>query len=173
MTEKELLEKGYRKYSGTIIDIYFNLEICEHSGNCVRGNPDVFNTKRKPWIIADNASKEDVMKVIDTCPSGALKYIVKDSEEFLSFLAEERRFYLNDDQGQMIAEITYSIAGDKLLIIDHTFVDPSLRGKQIGNKLIELVVKLAIDQNRKVIPLCPFALQVFTKTEAYHHIWHR
>lgn len=117
--------------------------------------------------------KEDVMKVIDTCLSGALKYIVKNNDDFLSFLADERRFYLNDDQGQMIAEITYSIAGEKLLIIDHTFVDPSLRGKQIGNKLVELVVKLAIDQNRKVIPLCPFALQVFTKTEAYHHIWHR
>lgn len=77
MTEKALLESGYRKYSGKDTDIYFNLSICQHSGNCVRGNKDVFDTKRKPWIVADNAFKEDVIRVIDTCPSGALKYIVK------------------------------------------------------------------------------------------------
>lgn len=35
MTEKELLNQGYRKYSGKAIDVYFNLDICQHSGNCM------------------------------------------------------------------------------------------------------------------------------------------
>ncbi|MHA6252509.1 (4Fe-4S)-binding protein [Oceanobacillus sp. CAU 1775] len=75
MNEKELLENGYRKYTGEKIDVFFNKTTCVHSGNCVNGNPDVFDTKRRPWILADGAEAGEVARVIDTCPSGALKYI--------------------------------------------------------------------------------------------------
>ncbi|HCO8976615.1 TPA: 4Fe-4S mono-cluster protein YjdI, partial [Escherichia coli] len=42
--------------------------------NCVRGNGKLFNLKRKPWIMPDEVDVATVVKVIDTCPSGALKY---------------------------------------------------------------------------------------------------
>lgn len=77
VTEEALLEQGYRKYSGESLDIYYSQEICEHAGNCVRGNEAVFEVGRKPWIIPDNASSEEGIRVINTCPSGALKYIEK------------------------------------------------------------------------------------------------
>lgn len=51
--DKELLEAGYRAYTGEKIDVYFNTAICQHSGNCVRGSAKLFNLKRKPWIIPD------------------------------------------------------------------------------------------------------------------------
>ena len=38
------------------------------------GEAKLFNLKRKPWIIPDEVDVETVIKVIDTCPSGALKY---------------------------------------------------------------------------------------------------
>ena len=53
--DQALLDGGYRCYTGENIDVYFNTAICQHSGNCVRGNGKFFNLKR-------------------TCPSGALKY---------------------------------------------------------------------------------------------------
>jgi uncharacterized Fe-S cluster protein YjdI len=40
----------------------------------VRGNGAVFDPKRRPWIDLSQASAEEVMRVIDTCPSGALSY---------------------------------------------------------------------------------------------------
>lgn len=80
VNEAMLLEQGYRKYSGDGLDIYYSKDICAHIGNCVRGNPDVFEVGRRPWIIADNGSIEDDIRVIDTCPSGALKYIRKDEK---------------------------------------------------------------------------------------------
>ncbi|QBH96713.1 hypothetical protein EKN56_10030 [Limnobaculum zhutongyuii] len=70
----ELTEKGYRCYTGENIDVYFNTAMCQHSGNCVRGNANIFKLSRKPWIMPDNASVEEVKRVIDTCPSGALQY---------------------------------------------------------------------------------------------------
>ncbi|MCT9038634.1 (4Fe-4S)-binding protein [Enterobacter cloacae] len=39
-----------------------------------RGSAKLFNLKRKPWIIPDEVDVETVVRVIDTCPSGALQY---------------------------------------------------------------------------------------------------
>jgi len=54
--------------------VFWKVDICQHSGNCVRGNGAVFDPKRRPWIDLSQASAEEVMRVIDTCPSGALSY---------------------------------------------------------------------------------------------------
>lgn len=78
MTEQELLESGYRKYSGETIDVFYDTSKCVHAGKCVRGNGEVFQVKRKPWIVADNAPTNEVAQVVDSCPSGALKYIRKE-----------------------------------------------------------------------------------------------
>ncbi|STW04824.1 Protein of uncharacterised function (DUF1271) [Klebsiella grimontii] len=40
--DKELLDAGYRAYTGEKIDVYFNTDICQHSGNCVRGSAKLF-----------------------------------------------------------------------------------------------------------------------------------
>lgn len=138
--------------------------MCTKSANCVLGNPDVFDTSRKPWILPDNDKTGNVKEVIDRCPSEALLYIERESS---NFLFEEGRFYLNDVDGRMIAEITYTNAGEKIIIIDHTFVYPVLRGQGIAAKLIDSVVKLAIDQGKKIVPLCPYDKKLFDENEGY------
>ena len=72
--DQALLDGGYRCYTGEKIDVYFNTAICQHSGNCVRGNGKLFNLKRKPGGSGVEVHSATVVKVIDTCPSGALKY---------------------------------------------------------------------------------------------------
>lgn len=47
-------------------------------------------------------------------------------------LADDKRFYINDEQGKLIAEISFVPSGDKLTIIDHTWVDESLKGQGVG-----------------------------------------
>lgn len=73
--EEQLLADGYRKYHGSASDVYYHKDICIHSGKCVRGNPTVFEVGRRPWVIPDNGQKEQVTQVIQSCPSGALKFI--------------------------------------------------------------------------------------------------
>jgi predicted GNAT family acetyltransferase len=74
-------------------------------------------------------------------------------------------FVMNRD-GTRLAEMTYSMAGDKA-IVDHTTVDDALRGTGAGKKLVEAAVQWARAENRKILPLCPFARSVFDKTPAY------
>ncbi|WBT10137.1 (4Fe-4S)-binding protein [Corynebacterium sp. SCR221107] len=50
--------------------------MCQHSGNCVRGDSEVFSAQRRPWINPAGNSPEAIAAVIDTCSSGALRYVV-------------------------------------------------------------------------------------------------
>ena len=63
-----------RTYRGTHVEVSFDGEICIHAAECVRRLPTVFNRDRRPWILADNASPQELITVIERCPSGALQY---------------------------------------------------------------------------------------------------
>lgn len=63
-----------KEYKGEKITVYFNSEICHHAAKCVKGLPEVFNVKARPWISPDQADEKKVAEVVDSCPSGALKY---------------------------------------------------------------------------------------------------
>ena len=63
-----------KEYSCEGLIVRWIPEKCIHAQECVKGLPQVFNHERKPWINMRGASPEDIMKVIDRCPSGALTY---------------------------------------------------------------------------------------------------
>jgi len=71
---------------------------------------------------------------------------------------------------QRLAEMTYSKAGDSLIIIDHTDVSDVLRGKGAGKQLVTAAVNYARENNLKILPLCPFAKSVFDKTPAFNDV---
>ncbi|MCO6388545.1 DUF5996 family protein [Aliihoeflea sp. 40Bstr573] len=55
------------------------------------------------------------------------------------------------------AEMTYSRAGDGLIIIDHTEVPAALRGRKVGERLVRQAIEDARRDGVEIIPLCPFA----------------
>ena len=71
-------------------------------------------------------------------------------------------FYIQPEN-KILAEMTYSMAGDSLMIIDHTEVADELRGKNIGYHLVKKSADFAREHQLKIIPLCPFANSVFDK----------
>jgi uncharacterized Fe-S cluster protein YjdI len=66
--------KPGKAYSSPDITVFFDSSRCIHAAECVRGLPEVFDTKARPWIRADHASAEQIMDVVSLCPSGALQY---------------------------------------------------------------------------------------------------
>ena len=72
--------------------------------------------------------------------------------------------YLQD--GRRLAELTYTVAGSRV-IIDHTQVDDSLRGKGVGRRLVEAAVAWARKDKVRLMPLCSYARAVFDKTPAF------
>src|SRR2546426_6781533 len=63
-----------KDYTTDQIVVHWNAARCIHSANCLRGLPEVFNTRRRPWIMVDAASADRIADVVMTCPSGALHF---------------------------------------------------------------------------------------------------
>jgi len=74
------------------------------------------------------------------------------------------------ENNQRLAEITFSKAGDKLIIIDHTDVSDQLRGKGAGKQLVAAAVAYAREKKLKILPLCPFAKSVFNKVTEFQDV---
>jgi predicted GNAT family acetyltransferase len=66
--------------------------------------------------------------------------------------------------------MTFSMAGDTLMIIDHTEVSDVLRGKSVGKQLVSTAVEYARKNSVNIIPLCPFAKSVFEKVPAFQDV---
>ena len=60
-------------YETADITVTFEPALCQHSGNCVRGLPAVFDVREKRWIRPENTSADDVAAQVACCPSGALR----------------------------------------------------------------------------------------------------
>ena len=53
--------------------VKYDLEVCAHSGNCVRTLPAVFKVQDKKLVIVqDGAPLEEIEQTVRACPSGAL-----------------------------------------------------------------------------------------------------
>lgn len=74
------------------------------------------------------------------------------------------KFYITNNNEQ-IAEMTYSKAGEDKIIIDHTDVLEDYKGQGLGKKLLYAVVEYVRQENKTIIPLCPYAKSVFDKNE--------
>jgi uncharacterized Fe-S cluster protein YjdI len=65
-----------RIYENERIRVIWDPDKCMHSGICTGGLPQVFDMHRRPWVDTSAADVEDIKRVIDACPSGALRYEV-------------------------------------------------------------------------------------------------
>ncbi len=78
MTEKYSGKAMDRRYSGEAVDISYSLKRCIHAEACIHRLSEVFDAKRRPWIMPDGSDAEQVAQTIESCPSGALHYERKD-----------------------------------------------------------------------------------------------
>lgn len=78
-------------------------------------------------------------------------------------------FYIADGD-KVVAEMVYTMASPGKMIVEHTEVDDALRGKKVGNQLVEHLVNFARTHNIKVIPLCPFTNSVFKRKPEYSDV---
>jgi uncharacterized protein len=76
---------------------------------------------------------------------------------------EKRGIFFVQEEGEILAELAYSMAGDDRMIIEHTEVDEQLRGKNVGYELVHAAVEYARERHLKITPVCTFTAAVFDK----------
>ena len=82
----------------------------------------------------------------------------------------KRGAFFIEEEGEWVAEMTYTREGLRKMVIDHTAVAKSLKGKGVGKALIEAAVKFARSKNLLIKPVCPFAKKVLESSEEYEDV---
>lgn len=78
----------------------------------------------------------------------------------MEFLYEPERIYATDPQGKLIAEITFP-SHNGVAVIEHTFVDSSLRGQGVADQLVRAAVAQLKAQGSAAQATCSYASKWF------------
>lgn len=84
-----------------------------------------------------------------------------------------KSFYVGDSEEKPSAEMVFTYVGKDIIIIDHTFVSDALRGQSVARQLLQKLVDWAREENKKIIPLCPFAKAEMMKNKDYADVLHQ
>lgn len=78
---------------------------------------------------------------------------------------ESRGAYRADVAGHdKRGELTYQKQdGGKVLVADHTFVPPALRGKSVAGELVKALVDDARSEGFKIRPVCSYVVTAFDR----------
>lgn len=68
-----------KEYKTDEITIVWKPGVCIHAELCVNALPRVYQPHKSPWISIEKASTKHLIEQINTCPSGALSYKLKDT----------------------------------------------------------------------------------------------
>lgn len=75
------------------------------------------------------------------------------------------KFSIDGNKGKLV----YSKDENKL-IIEHTEVSDSLRGKGAGKELVKAAVEFARAHSMKIVPLCSFAKATIDRTTEFQDV---
>lgn len=90
----------------------------------------------------------------------------------MELIYENERIYSVDDSGKVIAEITFpkndKDPSQRTAVIDHTFVDESLRGQGAAGKLVKAAADKLTQEGYKISVTCSYAARWFEKHTEYN-----
>lgn len=78
----------------------------------------------------------------------------------MEFCKGPGRIFALDETGKLLAEVTFP-EREGLAVIDHTFVDASLRGQGVADRLLRAVADTLRREGRKAKPTCSYAVRWF------------
>lgn len=79
------------------------------------------------------------------------------------FIIGDNRIYLEDDDGKIIAEVEFPEVEEGVCTITRTFVDSSLRGQGIADKITREAYDTIKAKNKKIRPDCSYAVTWFER----------
>ena len=77
--------------------------------------------------------------------------------------------FQSTQDGQKIAEISWTMLSD-VMVMDHTFVSPDLRGQGVAKKLLDRAADYAREKNFKMEPICSYVVTAFERYDDYNDL---
>lgn len=88
----------------------------------------------------------------------------------MDFTYSPNQISLLGDDEQMLAEVTFPAIDENTVDINHTFVDPSLRGQNVADSLMGAAAAHLLAEDKKAVLTCSYAVKWFGKHPEYGNI---
>lgn len=72
-------------------------------------------------------------------------------------------------EGKQVGRIVWSLQND-IMIMNGTFLDDSLRGQNMGQKLLDEAANYARAHQYKMQAVCPYVVKQFDRSDAYDDV---
>lgn len=142
MANKDII----KKYSTQDITIVWKPGLCIHAANCVNSLPHVYRPDSSPWIVPENASTDDLIEQINTCPSGALSYKLNDNK----YTTNTKNITMKNSKVAGESPMMVNLESDKTYAwcaCGHSSNQPWCDGSHKGRGISPVIFKS--DENRK------------------------
>ena len=67
-----------RTYTNGEVTVVWKPNVCIHSAICFRGLPKVFDPRKRPWVIPEGGTTDEIVAQVKKCPSGTLSYFLNE-----------------------------------------------------------------------------------------------
>lgn len=84
------MDRNERSYSNNDITVHWKPKECVHAGTCFRELRKVFDPSRRPWIDMDKGTTEEIIDIVERCPTDALTYVRKSNSGSIEEIASTK-----------------------------------------------------------------------------------
>jgi len=77
--------------------------------------------------------------------------------------------FRKQEDGKTAAEITWTLLGD-VMVMDHTFVSPTLRGQGVAKQLLDRAAEYARENELKMEAVCSYVVTAFDRYPDYEDV---
>lgn len=84
-------------------------------------------------------------------------------------LGHDAYAFVYEKDGQTLGEITWTLLGD-VMVMDHTFVSPALRGQGVAKQLLDSSAQYARENGYKMEAVCSYVVTAFNQSDEYEDL---
>lgn len=88
----------------------------------------------------------------------------------MNFTYEAHQIYVKNEKGETTVLATFPFIKEGVVNVNHTYVDPSMRGQGVASLLMHEVYKHTKQLGYKVVATCPYAVVWFKRNKDYNDI---
>ena len=123
------MDKNNRDYSNKDITVHWRPDKCVHATICYVRLREVFDPSRRPWINMEGASTNEIIDIVNQCPTDALTFTKLDApKKDISIDKEETEQIENVDPKTKI-----QILKDGPALISGDFSITDVNGNKLAN----------------------------------------